>query len=135
MPTIESDEDILIDLHGTEDSDVEQLPGISHGAEMSDGKQASGEEIVSHVDEAFITGFEDSVMPGADETVAVEPLSDIEHHSHVDIAPLEGLEPITELELPHVEDAPSPDAEAVSLLADMDLPGLGSTRAPLARAR
>ena len=130
MPKIVPDEDILIDLHATQDPEIEALPGISHGAELSVGKEVAEEEIVSHVDEAFITGFEESAIAGADEALTIEPLSDIEHHSHVDGGPLEGLEPISHLELSEVPDVLTADAEAVSLLADMDLPSLSSTELP-----
>jgi tetratricopeptide (TPR) repeat protein len=105
MPKIVSDEDIVIDLEAAQPSDVVPLSGLSHGAVLADDSSA-GEDIVSNVDLGFITGFEES-------TVAQE-------ESGTDVAPLEGLEPSSHLELPD-DDALSPDGDVPSMLAEMEL--------------
>ncbi|MDB4911585.1 MAG: hypothetical protein JWO39_2408 [Gemmatimonadetes bacterium] len=130
MPTIDSDEDILIDLESAQESDVAPLPGLSHGAGLlPDATPASGESIVSNVDVAFITGFEESTVAGADVESDVGPLAEIEHHSHADIAPLEGLEPSSHLELSD-DDALAANAGSPSLLADLELEEIPSVELP-----
>jgi tetratricopeptide (TPR) repeat protein len=106
MPKIESDEDILIDLEHAPHSDVVPLSGLSHGSLVSDGDAIGGEGFVSNVDVGFITGFEEST------------LADDRSGAHV--APLEGLEPSSELD-PSAADAPSPPADVASMLAEMEL--------------
>jgi len=105
MPKIESDEDILLDLESAQPSDVVPLPGLSHGALMPDGDTTAGAGIVSHVDVGFITGFEESTV--AEEESASEQ-----------VAPLEGLEPSSHLELPGA-DALAP-ADVPSMLAEIE---------------
>jgi tetratricopeptide (TPR) repeat protein len=102
MPTIESDEDILIDLESAQQSDVDPLPGLSHGALMPDGETTAGSGIISNVDVGFITGFEETT--GADEAPSEQ------------VAPLEGLEPSSHLELSE-PDAP---ADIPSMLAEIE---------------
>ena len=106
MPKIVSDEDILIDLESAQSSDVVPLSGLSHGALLPDGGSSGDEDIVSNVDVAFITGFEEST--GASETSGEE------------VAPLEGLEPSSHLELAEPE-ALSPSVDSPSMLAGIEL--------------
>ena len=106
MPKIESDEDILIDLESAQQSGVEPLTGLSHGSVLPDDALTAGEDIVSNVDLGFITGFEES-------TVAEEA-------SGTEIAPLEGLELSSHMELPG-DDAPLSGADVPSMLAEMEL--------------
>ena len=111
MPKIESDEDILIDLESAQAPDVVPLSGLSHGALLPDGQSAAGEDIVSNVDVGFITGFEESTG-GTDESTTEQ------------VAPLEGLEPSSHLELPESDTASMSDVP--SMLAE-----IGSESAPL----
>ncbi len=106
MPKIESDEDILIDLDHAPHSDVVPLTGLSPGSLVSDGDAIGGEDFVSNVDVGFITGFEESTL--ADDL------------SGAHVAPLEGLEPSSQLD-PSAADAPSPPADVPSMLAGMEL--------------
>jgi tetratricopeptide (TPR) repeat protein len=104
MPKIESDEDILIDLESAQAPDVVPLSGLSHGALLPEGEAAAGEDIISNVDVGFITGFEEST--GAEETATDQ------------VAPLEGLEPSSHLELPEAEASSS--ADVPSMLAEIE---------------
>ncbi|MBK5188706.1 MAG: tetratricopeptide repeat protein, partial [Gemmatimonadaceae bacterium] len=112
MPTIDSDEEIVIDLEAEGSLDVAPLPGLSHGAVLSDESSLTGEGIVSHVDTGFITGFEDSAVEGEQPSSDIVPLAELEVHSHL-AAPeeqaawptIEGLqlEEVPSIELPSLE--------------------------------
>ncbi|HEY2898725.1 MAG TPA: tetratricopeptide repeat protein [Gemmatimonadaceae bacterium] len=115
MPKIESDEDILIDLDSAPPPDVAPLSGISHGALLPDGDASAGEDIVSNVDIAFITGFEES-------TVAARA-------SGAHVAPLEGLESTSHLETPD-SDALLPSDDVPSPLAGIELESTPSIELP-----
>ncbi|HEY8796046.1 MAG TPA: tetratricopeptide repeat protein [Gemmatimonadaceae bacterium] len=107
MPQIDSDEEILIDLEAPRPDNVEELPGLSHGALLPDDSDAVAESIVSHVDLGLITGFEDSAVA--------------DHHSDSNVAPLAELESHSHLEPPSQNDAASLGLGASSAVEDLEL--------------
>jgi tetratricopeptide (TPR) repeat protein len=93
MPKIESDEDILIDLESAQKPDVVPLSGLSHGALLPEGDAMSGDGIVSNVDVGFITGFEESTSAGETKAEQVAPLEGLEPSSHLDLSEPDALSP------------------------------------------
>jgi tetratricopeptide (TPR) repeat protein len=107
MPQIDSDEEILIDLEAARPDNVEELPGLSHGAMLPDDSDAVAESIVSHVDLGLITGFQDSAVADDRSDSNVAPLAELESHSH--------------LEPPPQNDAASLGLSASSMIEDLEL--------------
>lgn len=130
MPRIDADEDILIDLEAPTPPTVAPLSGLSHGALLPEGSSTAGEGIISNVDIGLITGFEDSAVAGDRSTADVEPLAEMEHHSHSDVAPLAGLEPTSEFDLPHENDASSIGTGEPSMVEDLHLEEMPSLELP-----
>ena len=87
MPQIDPDEEILIDLEAPRPANVEELPGLSHGALLPDDSDAVAESIVSHVDLGLITGFQDSAAAGESSDSNVAPLAELESYSHLEPPP------------------------------------------------
>ncbi|MDQ2768639.1 MAG: tetratricopeptide repeat protein, partial [Gemmatimonadota bacterium] len=130
MPKIDSDEDILIDLESPNAPAVAPLSGLSHGALLPEGSPTTGEDIVSHVDLGLITGFEDSAVAGDRSPSDIEPLAEMEHHSHTSADPLAGLEQISQLDPPDENDASSIGTGAPSMLEDLHLEEMPSLELP-----
>jgi tetratricopeptide (TPR) repeat protein len=78
LPLVDVEENILADSEG-QASEIVPLSGLSHGAFVQDDASLASDEIVSHVDLGFITGFENSEVDGAAD-------------AHADVAPLAELE-------------------------------------------
>ncbi len=115
MPPIDSDRDIEIDLDAPKSPTAVELPGLSHGAALPEAGSAGEPEIISHVDIGLITGFENSAVAGDQSHSAIEPLSDLESHSH---------------QLPEENDAASIGTGAPSMLEDLHLEEMPSLELP-----
>jgi tetratricopeptide (TPR) repeat protein len=130
MPAIDSDEEILIDLDAPKSPTVAPLPGLSHGALLPEGSSTTGEDLVSNVDLGLITGFQDSAVAGDQSTADIEPLAEMEHHSHMDVDPLAGLAQLSNLDPPDENDASSIGMGGPSMLEDLHLEEMPTLELP-----
>ena len=92
LPSIEVASDAIV---------TDPLPGLSHGASIADDKPAATSDIVSHVDEGFITSFTDTHPLDPTETPLVQRLEGLVEDEVVEL-PMHGAAP-SDTDLPMLD--------------------------------